>query len=139
MAAHDIGDVLYAPVLIALVTVMSVLVARGVPRDPVAFTALVVPLSVFATPYAWSYDFVVLALPWAFVLARAQTSSDLIRRALTAALIVVASLLPWSLYMLAFSRGAETLSAVIPAITAMLVGLALRLTSQRGVADGVNA
>ena len=134
MAAHDMGSVAYASLLIVLVTVVSVALAHGIPRDGVAFMALAIPLSLFATPYAWSYDFIVLALPWAFVLARAHGAHDAIRRVLTAALVLVASLLPWSLYMLAFARGAETLSALIPAMTALLVGATLHLTSQHGLA-----
>jgi len=130
LAAHDLGSVLYAPILIALVAIASVVLARGVPREPAPFIALAIPLSLVATPYAWSYDFVVLAMPWAFVLARAQEAGNDMRRALTAALVVNASLLPWALYMLAFARGGETLSATIPAITALLVGAVIGLSRQ---------
>lgn len=126
LAAHDLGNVLFAPVLIVLVIALALLIARGVPRDPVAFSALAVALGLFATPYAWSYDFVVLALPWAFVLARSDRMRPGMRFALTASIAVVASPLAWALYLLAFTRGAETLSAVVPAASALLVAVAER-------------
>jgi glycosyl transferase family 87 len=129
-AAHDLGNILFAPLVIAVVVVAALMLARGIPRDPVTFTALAVPLSLFAGPYAWSYDFVVLALPWAFVLARADRAEPAVRRAFVITLALVASLLAWGLYGLAFTRGAETLSAWIPALSALLVAAALRVPSR---------
>ena len=131
LAAHDLGSVLVAPILVALVLAVTVLIARGVPHDPVAFTALAVPLSLFATPYAWSYDFVVLALPWAFVMAAAGRAPATLRRGLLAAVVIIASPLAWLLYLFAFTRGAETLSATVPALTAILVAFASRVDGRR--------
>ena len=86
------------------------------------------PLALFAVPYAWSYDFLVLIFPWSFVLARAERARPLVRRALIASLVLVASPLAWVLYLAAFARGTETLSALVPALTAVVVAASLRVT-----------
>jgi hypothetical protein len=124
IGAHDLGSLAWGAVLVAIVTIACLWLARHALHDRVTLLALAVPLSLFATPYAWSYDFVVLVLPWAFVLARSERSSPTRRTVMRWALIAVASLLGWSLYLLAFSRGTETLSATIPALTALLVSVA---------------
>jgi hypothetical protein len=126
IAAHDLGSLAWGFPLVAALVATCLLVARGVPRDRVAFLALAVPLSLFATPYAWSYDFVVLALPWAFVLSRCERLAPAPRRALRYVLVAVASPLTWILYLIAFARETETLSALIPALTALLVSVAAR-------------
>ena len=43
--------------------------------------------------------------------------------------MLVASPLAWGLDLLAFSRGGETLSPIIPAVSALLLALALRWDS----------
>jgi len=126
LAAHDLGALALAPLLIVALAASALWLAGGIPRAPVSFTALAVPLAIFATPYAWSYDFVPLALPWALVVARAGRASAPTRRALLVALIVAASLAPWLLYALAFRRETETLSAVVPALAALLVAAVIR-------------
>jgi hypothetical protein len=129
LAAHDLGNVLFAPVLIAAAVLVVLLVAGGVPRDALGLSALAVPLALFATPYAWSYDFVALALPWAFLVARAARADAPTRYALLIALLLSASLLPWTLYAIAFQRGVETLSAIVPLAAALLVAAAARMES----------
>ena len=126
IAAHDLGSLAWGAPLVAGLVALCLLLARGVPRDRVALLSLAVPLSLFATPYAWSYDFVVLALPWAFVLSRAERLAPAPARALRYALITVASFLTWILYLLAFARETETLSALVPVFTALLVSVAAR-------------
>ena len=126
IGAHDLGSLAWGGVIVAIVVIACLWLAKDALRDRVTLLALAVPLSLFATPYAWSYDFVVLVFPWAFVLARSERSSRTTRSLLRWALIAVASLLGWILYVLAFSRGTETLSALIPALTALLVSVAAR-------------
>jgi hypothetical protein len=121
--------VLFAPVLIIAAVLAVLLVAGGIPRDAVTVGALAVPLALFATPYAWSYDFVALALSWAFVVAQAARSDAPARYGLLVALLITASLLPWSLYAIAFQRGVETLSATVPLAAALLVAAAARMGS----------
>jgi hypothetical protein len=126
IGAHDLGSLTWGAVLVAVVVAGCVWLAKDGLRDRVTLLALAVPLSLFATPYAWSYDFVVLVLPWAFVLARSERTTATTRNLLRWALIGVASPLTWILYLLAFSRETETLSAVIPVLTALLVSVAAR-------------
>ncbi len=127
IAAHDLGSLAWGVPLVGGLVAACLWLARGVPRDRVALLSLAVPLSLFATPYAWSYDFVVLIVPWAFVLARCERLAPAPARALRYALIAVAAPLTWILYLLAFAREIETLSALIPALTAILVSAAARV------------
>jgi hypothetical protein len=129
LAAHDLGNVLFAPVLITAAVLAALWIAGGVPRGAVGLVALAVPLALFATPYAWSYDFVALALPWAFVVAHAARADARARYALLTALLLAASFLPWSLYAIAFQRGVETLSATVPLAASLLVAVAARRES----------
>ena len=126
VGAHDLGGLGWGAALVATVVLACAPAWTEIRRSRIALLALSVPLSVFATPYAWSYDFLVLIVPWAFVLARALRARPGTRRALTAALVVVASPLCWILYGLAFARETETLSAAVPALTALLVTASLR-------------
>ena len=126
IGAHDLGSLAAGGALAAAVTIVCLWLAGRALRDRVTLLALAIPLSLFATPYAWSYDFVVLVLPWAFVLARSERLAPSRRRLLRTGLLLVASPLGWILYLLAFSRGTETLSAAIPALTALLVSAAAR-------------
>ncbi|HLQ04345.1 MAG TPA: hypothetical protein VK197_01705, partial [Verrucomicrobiae bacterium] len=100
--------------------------------DDASFAGMAVALSLVATPYAWSYDYVLLALPWALTLGRVQTIVG--SRAMLVLLlqVLVASPLTWGLYMLAFSRGGETLSALVPASSAILLALAVRWDTRSG-------
>jgi hypothetical protein len=111
------GTQLVAPVLIAAVVL--------------GFAAVVLPISLFASPYAWSYDHLVLVFPWAFCIAAAWRVTDAARVALLIITALVAAILPWSLYGIAFARGLETLNAVVPALTALVVAAAIRLDPDR--------
>ena len=88
-------------------------------RPPVA-TAFVVaiPVSLAVAPYGWSYDQLLLLVPIGVALA---AIGGLAGRALIA---LVATVLPWSLYVLAFRRGGEELSVITPVLVfALLVGI----------------
>ncbi len=136
LSATVLGTVWPAvPMLILLVVAVRVLVGRH-PVSDEWIVAIGLPLSLFATPYAWSYDHLVLAVSWAAVLAVAARSTARLRWALLGATVLLASVLPWILYAVAFTRGDETLSAVIPALTAALTALALRCDMRRRVSPG---
>jgi hypothetical protein len=128
LAADVFGNAALGAFLVAAVIAATWLIARG-RVDDVALLALTLPLSLFATPYAWSYDHLVLGVSWALVLARAEIAGAWPRLWLTVATIVVATFAPWALYALAFTRGGETLTAVVPALTALLVAFALRAST----------
>jgi len=125
-SADVLGDPLWGAVLaVALLAACLAIARRGL--DALALLALSIPLSLVVTPHAWSYDFLLLAGPWAYVLARARRPRAAGTSALFAASVFVASTLPWLLYALAFTRGGETLSVVVPAATALLVAAAARI------------
>lgn len=126
LSADLFGTQAIAPLLIALVILGAALVIRRMPGH-LEFAALVLPLSLFASPYAWSYDHLVLVLPWALCVATAARATGSARLALLLMTAVVGGVLPWCLYAIAFARGLETLNAVIPALTALLVAAAIRL------------
>jgi len=123
-AADVLGNVWWAVALIAALVALVMLIARDV--DVLALFALSFPLSLVVTPHAWSYDFLLLAVPWAFVLGRLPFATRVMRRALLGALLLVASPLPWVLYGVGFARGLETVSVLVPAATALLAATATR-------------
>jgi hypothetical protein len=122
----SLGFTLLAPIaIVALVLAMLALV-RGRGVDDATFAGMTVALSLAATPYAWSYDYVLLALPWALTLGCVPTIVG--HRGLLVLLlqVLVACPLTWGLYLLAFSRGGETLSPLVPTASAILLALAVR-------------
>jgi hypothetical protein len=125
-SADLLGNPIWGAVLaVALLAACFAIARRGL--DALALLALSIPLSLVVTPHAWSYDFLLLAGGWAYVLARARRPRAAGARALFAATVFVASPLPWLLYAVAFTRGGETLSVAIPAATALLVAAAARI------------
>ena len=132
LAAVDLHAIWSAPVLIVALVLVVWWLARDHLRDPVALSAVAVPVSLFATPYAWSYDHLVLALPWALVLSVAAHSHPARRRALLLALLLIATVAPWALWIAATLRHTESLTALVPAATAVLAAYALRLSGSPG-------
>ncbi|HEY8731165.1 MAG TPA: glycosyltransferase 87 family protein [Candidatus Limnocylindria bacterium] len=124
ISADVFGTALVAPLLIAAVTGLAWYLARR-RATPVGVGCIALAISIFGTPYAWSYDHLVLVLPWAQTIAIAARSSGSTRIALLLGAAAVASLLPWTLYAIAFTRGGETLNAIVPALTALLVAAAI--------------
>jgi hypothetical protein len=125
LSADLFGTVLVAPLLIAAVTGGAWYLARR-HATPIGVASIALAISVFGTPHAWSYDHLVLVVPWAHTLAIGARSTGAARVTLFLGTAAVASFLPWVLYALAFSRGTETLNALVPALTALLVAAALR-------------
>ena len=124
LSADAFGTVWIAPILIAAAIGGCWTLARG-RSTPVGVAAIALALSLFATPHAWSYDHLLLVLPWALTLAIATRSRARRRIALLLGTVAVASLLPWTLYAIAFARGGETLSAFVPVVTALLAAAAV--------------
>ncbi len=124
-AGDWLGSSWIGAILIAAVAGSAWLLVRRVRVDGLGLLALSLPLSLFATPYAWTYDFLVLAVSWSVVLARAVPPTG-IRLGLLLVTVALAGPIPWVLYAIAFARLNETLSAWISAATALLVAIALR-------------
>jgi hypothetical protein len=127
-SADVLGNVLWGAVLSVVLIAACVAIARRI--DALALLALSIPLSLVVTLHAWSYDYLLLAGPWAFVLARADRTRAS-GTALLAAVLLVASPLPWLLYAVGFTRGVETISVLVPAATALLVATAARDAATR--------
>lgn len=132
LSADLFGTQAVAPLLIAAVVLGVALIVRRVPGY-LASAAIVLPISLFASPYAWSYDQLVLVFPWAVCVAGASRATGSARPALLIATALVGAILPWSLYGIAFARGQETLNAAIPVLTALLVATVIRLEPERSV------
>ena len=99
-------------------------------RPPVeVFIAAAVALSLFCTRYGWSYDHLLLVVTAAVTLGLVADASTRSRWIITLALAVVLVPMAWGLYGLAFQRGEESLTALVP--LAMLGVLALAVTSRR--------
>lgn len=128
-AADVLGNAALGALLVATVVISCWFLVRRSRVDDVGLFALTLPLSLFATPYAWSYDFLVLFVSYAFVLARADGAPLRTRTWLTVAAVALAGPVQWLLYTVAFPRGNETVSAVVTAATALLVAAALRMRS----------
>jgi hypothetical protein len=116
------GNAIWGAVATTLLVVTVLLVARGRDVEHAALGAIVLAISLFATPHVAAYDQLFLVLPWAVVLAGARRRAPRDRRLLLAALVTVAVILPWALLVIQ-SRN-DTLNAVVPALSAVLVTVA---------------
>lgn len=125
-ANHVLGDVRWgALLLVALAALLAWLTRRRL--DAVSLFVLSLPLSLLVTPYAWSYDHLVMAVAWGFLFARAASASDRASGVpLLGAALLLSCVLPWVLYALSFTRGEEALTAIVPALTALAVAFAMR-------------
>lgn len=91
---------------------------------PLFASALAV--SLFVAPYGWSYDHLHL-LVVAVVVVGSLPGAGLLRSAGLVLLAIVAGLVPWVLYSIAFSRGGEELSALTPLLFFALLVLTHRV------------
>jgi Glycosyltransferase family 87 len=117
---------LLAPIAIVLLGLLLFALVRGRAVDDATLAGIAVAFSLAVTPYAWSYDYVLLALPWALTLGRVRAIAGSRGTLVFLLQVLVASPLAWGLYLLAFSRGGETLSPIVPAASAVLLALAVR-------------
>lgn len=76
--------------------------------------AAALPLSLAVAPHGWSYDQLVLVIPIAVILQAIGSRPESPRRRGTAVVALVATVVPWALYALAFRRGGEELSVLTP-------------------------
>jgi hypothetical protein len=113
------GNAIWGAIPVALLVAALLVLARDRVVGGVAFGAIVLAVSLFASPYVGGYDQLFLVLPWAVVLAAAARSEPPRRRALLGSVLAVAILLPWGLVVP--RSGSDTLNALVPAITALLV------------------
>ena len=130
-AAQTVGNTAWGAAFLAGIALLTALIARG-RADRVTVFVLTLPLSLLATPYTWTYDYLVLAVAWGFILARADAAAPLTRALLLTAGLSLAVILPWVLYALSFTRGEEALSATLAAATAVVAACAARVRPRDG-------
>lgn len=111
-----------------LLAAVVVLVGRQRPNDADVL-GLAVAFSLVVSPYAWSHDYVVLAVPWSMTIAHARQLRPLLRRTLMFSTILVAAPLLWIMAALIQVRQDENLSVLVPMLTALLLAFAIRLAS----------
>ena len=132
LANDTLGSPAWGAVLvIALVLVLAMLL-HGVAVDRVALLALGVSVSLFASPHVWSYDHLLLVLPWAATLAIGASAGLRGHWPLIIGVVLVASLVPWVAWAVALARLSETHAAVVPALSALLLAFALRVRGSPG-------
>lgn len=120
-------------VLVGALVVGFVVWVRRCRPSPGAVAAAALPLSLFAAPYGWSYDHSVLLVTSAVIIAAVAHAAERTRASLLVLLAVVTIPLPWMLYVLAFSRGEEAWSAVVPVAVLSVLALALTRPGRRTV------
>lgn len=125
-----------AVVLIALLVAVVVVLIGPRGADDAEILGLGVAFSLVVAPYAWEHDLVVLAIPWTMVIAHALRLHRVQRRVLATATIAVALPLPWILAAVAAVRGTESLTVLVPILTAVLLALAIRWTPRSRINRG---
>ena len=99
---------------------------------PAILAAGSVAISLFVAPHGWSYDGTLLLITLAAILGRAGSAAGARRAALLVVIAAVATLLPWTLYVVAFARGGEEWSALTPvAFFALLAVTSPRVETAR--------
>jgi len=121
LASLLFGDARFAVVFIVALLGAIGLLARGRRIDRVTRGGIAMAVSLFAVPYAYTYDHLFLLLPWAVVSAAAARAAPPDRRVLLVALVGAAVLLPWAIFAVSFATGSDTYNALIPALAAILV------------------
>lgn len=115
-----------AIVMIVLLVAAVVIVIRPQQPDDAEVLGLAVAFGLVVAPYAWDHDLLILAIPWFLIIGHASRLATRPRRALTIVTIAVAAPGTWVLWAVANLRGTESLSVLLPMITAVLLAVAIR-------------
>ena len=120
LASLLFGDARVAIVLVVALVFAVVVLGRGRRIDRVTYGAIAIAVSLFAVPYAYTYDQLFLLLPWAVVAAGAARAAGPDRWLRLAGLVGAAILVPWAIFAATFATGSDTYNAVVPALAALL-------------------
>jgi hypothetical protein len=115
--------------IVAASLVAFVVWARRARPTLAVLVAAAIPLSLFCARYGWSYDQLLLLVTAAVVVGLVAESRETVRAGVLFALALVLVPLPWLLFVLAFRRGDESLTAVVPLAVLGVLALALRVRS----------
>jgi glycosyl transferase family 87 len=130
LAADIFGDGRLGALLVLGVAAGAIWTLRRVRMSGVERMGLAVCGSLLITPYAGSHDQILLALPWAIILATAIELPPPAGTSLLAALVVCSSLFPWTLYAYALrARPDEATAWLVTAATTLLLAVAIRKRS----------
>ncbi len=103
--------------------------ARRARPSLAVLVAAAIPLSLFCSRYGWSYDQLLLVVTVAVIVALVSASAPAVRMGVLLALAVALGPLPWALFAIAYQRGDESLTAVVPLAILAVLALALRVGS----------
>jgi hypothetical protein len=113
--------------MIALILLGVFALVRARPLELADVVGLGAAISLVVAPYAWTHDYMLLALPWSLTLAHANELRPARRRVLTFATLVLAAPLLWTFTVLIQIAGMhESLSALVPMVTTLLLALGIR-------------
>jgi hypothetical protein len=130
--AVSLGSWTLGVLIIAVLLSLSFALVRTSRLEHADVVGLGAALSLVVTPYAWTHDFMVLAIPWAVTLAHANELRLVPRRLLTLATMTVAALMLWAFEVLiALGRADESLAALTPILTTLLLALSIRWGADR--------
>lgn len=130
--AVSLGSWTLGILIIAVLLSLAVALVRTRRLEHADVVGLGAALSLVVTPYAWTHDFMVLAIPWAVTLAHANQLRPIPRRVLTLATMTVAALMLWAFEVLiALGRADESLAALTPMLTTLLLALSIRWATDR--------
>ncbi len=97
--------------------------------------AAAIPVSLFCVPYGWSYDQLLLLVTATVIVAIVARATTRARFVVVATLAIVLVPLTWTLYGIAFQRGEESWTAVVPVAMLGLLAVAERAARGRTQAD----
>jgi hypothetical protein len=103
--------------------------ARRARPSLAVLVAAAIPLSLFCSRYGWSYDQLLLVVTVAVIVGLVTGSAPAVRMGVLLALAVALVPLPWALFAMAYQRGDESLTAVVPLAVLAVLALALRVGS----------
>jgi len=125
--AASLGSWTLGVVMIALLLGSVAALVRSRHLEHADVVGLGASISLVVAPHAWTHDFMVLAIPWSITLAHANELGPTRRRLLTFAALIVAAPLLWAFEVLiALGRADESLAALTPMLTALLLALGIR-------------
>ena len=132
--AASLGSWTLGILIIAALLSLAFALVRSRRLEHADVVGLGAALTLVVTPYAWTHDFMVLAIPWAVTLARANQLLPTPRRVLTLATMTIAALMLWAFEVLiALGRADESLAALTPMLTTLLLALGIRWAADRRV------
>jgi 8-oxo-dGTP pyrophosphatase MutT (NUDIX family) len=123
LAALLTGTAAWGVALIAALLIGVAALARWRVPGALPVAGIAMGISLFVTPHIYSYDHLMLALPWAIVLGVAASAPPAKRLLLLSALVACATVIPWAIFVATFESGTDTWNAVVPALAALLVAV----------------